>query len=99
MRIWLICVPRRPYPSAGDLDSLTDDLASVVAALPAPPVLVAHSFGTLLAEKYLTECERRPALAGVACVCGVPPTGNREIIMRVFKKSLWEAWKITWWVG
>lgn len=45
-----------------------------------------------------TELARRPALAGVACVCGVPPTGNRDIVMRVFRKSLWEAWKITWWV-
>ena len=39
---------------SGDLDSLTDDLAHVVAGLPRPPVLVAHSFGALLAEKYMT---------------------------------------------
>lgn len=39
---------------SGDLDSLTDDLAHVVAGLPGSPVLVAHSFGALLAEKYMT---------------------------------------------
>ena len=39
---------------SGDLLSLTDDLAHVVASLPRPPVLVAHSFGALLAEKYMT---------------------------------------------
>ena len=39
---------------SGDLDSLTDDLAHVVAGLPRSPVLVAHSFGALLAEKYMT---------------------------------------------
>lgn len=56
----------------GDLGTLTDDLAHVVAALPASPVLVAHSFGGLLAEKYCTElgCPQRPPLAGVAIVCG-----------------------------
>ncbi|KAL4445877.1 hypothetical protein ABPG77_009076 [Micractinium sp. CCAP 211/92] len=87
-----------PLKVSGDLDSLTDDLASVVAALPSPPVLVAHSFGALLAEKFVSEYGRpgRPALAGVACVCGVPPTGNKQIVMRVLKDSLWKAWKITW---
>lgn len=38
---------------SGDLDSLADDLASVVAALPAPPVLVAHSFGALVSPQVL----------------------------------------------
>lgn len=87
-----------PLKVSGDLDSLTDDLGSVVAALPSPPVLIAHSFGALLAEKYVAEYGRpgRPALAGVACVCGVPPTGNRQIVARVLKDSLWKAWKITW---
>lgn len=36
---------------AGTLQSHADDLASVVAALPAAPVVVAHSFGGLLATK------------------------------------------------
>lgn len=81
---------------SGDLDSLVDDLAHVVAALPAAPVLVAHSFGTLLAEKYCVEAAARPPLAGVAAVCGVPPSGNRDIVGRVVKRGLHEAWRITW---
>lgn len=88
---------------SGDLDSLAADLAHVVAhSMPAPPVLVAHSFGALLAEKYLADGggasggAARPALAGVACVCGVPPSGNKAIVMRVVKRSLLDAWKITW---
>jgi pimeloyl-ACP methyl ester carboxylesterase len=62
----------RPLRVSGDVDSLTADLAHVVAALPAAPVLVAHSFGALLAEKYCTDLgsPQRPALAGVAVVCG-----------------------------
>lgn len=39
-----------PLKVSGDLRSLADDLASVVAALPAPPVLVAHSFGALVSQ-------------------------------------------------
>lgn len=89
---------------SGDLQSLTDDLAHVVAALPSPPILVAHSFGALLAEKYATELggggsgSARPPLAGIAVVCGVPPSGNKTIILRVCKTSLVLAWRITWWV-
>lgn len=84
---------------SGDMASLTADLAHVVAALPSPPVLVAHSFGGLLAESYCTQLGGSapvPALAGVAVVCGVPPSGNKAIVGRVFKKSLVLAWKITW---
>lgn len=87
-----------PLKVSGDLSSLSADLAHVVASLPAPPVLVAHSFGALLAEKYLTQLGGMgwPELAGVACVCGVPPSGNKAIIGRVVRRSLVEAWKITW---
>jgi pimeloyl-ACP methyl ester carboxylesterase len=87
-----------PLKVSGDLDSLSIDLGHVVASLPAPPVLVAHSFGALLAEKYLTLLGGAawPGLAGVARVCGVPPSGNKAIVGRVVKRSLVEAWKITW---
>ena len=53
--LYLPASPTSPHLQvSGDLDSLTDDLAHVVAGLPRPPVLVAHSFGALLAEKYMT---------------------------------------------
>lgn len=62
------------------MQSHADDLASVVAALPAPPVLVGHSFGGMLAEKYVGQMGRpgqqRPPLAGLALLASVPPTGN-----------------------
>jgi pimeloyl-ACP methyl ester carboxylesterase len=85
-----------PLKVSGDLASLTDDLADVVAALPSPPVVVAHSFGALLVEKYATQLGQRPPLAGLAVLCGTPPSGNKAIVGRVMKSSLGLAWQITW---
>ena len=96
---------------AGDLQSHADDLGSVVAALPAPPVLVGHSFGALLVLHYAAQLgggdaaagnddaragAARPPIAGVASLCGVPPSGNAPIVARVLRRSLRDAWEITW---
>ncbi len=48
-----------------------EDLAAVTADLSVPPVLVGHSMGGLVVQKYL---ERRPAAAGVL-LASVPPRG------------------------
>jgi len=40
-----------PDGRAGSLRSCAEDVASVVAALPAPPVAVAHSFGGLVLQR------------------------------------------------
>jgi len=53
------------------LEDYADDVAAVVAGLPQPPVLVGHSMGALVVQKYL---ERGTAPAA-AFVCPVPPTG------------------------
>ncbi len=58
------------------LDSLSiadyvADVARVAAELPAPPVLVGHSMGGFVVQKYLEQ----HAAAGVALVCSVPPQG------------------------
>ena len=42
---------RQPDAAAGTLLSVAQDVASVVASLPAPPVVVAHSFGGLVLQK------------------------------------------------
>ena len=42
---------RRPNAEAGTLLSCARDMASVVASLPAPPVVVAHSFGGLVVQR------------------------------------------------
>ena len=47
------------------------DVERIVARLPMPPVLIGHSMGGLVLQKYL---ERRPA-PGVVLMCSVPPQG------------------------
>ena len=83
---------------SGDLESHANDLASVISTLPKPPVLIGHSFGGLLVEKYASELGQanRPPVAGVALLCAVPPSGNKDIVVRITKKSLVNSWKITW---
>lgn len=54
------------------LDDFADDLAQAVAELPATPVLIGHSMGTLVVQRYLA----RGQAAGVALLAPVPPTGT-----------------------
>lgn len=58
------------------LDSLgisdyVSDVAEVVATLPAPPVLIGHSMGGFVVQKYLEE----HTAPGAALLCSVPPQG------------------------
>lgn len=48
-----------------------DDVAAVVDMLPSPPILVGHSMGGFVAQKYL---ERR-SLPGMVLVASAPPRG------------------------
>lgn len=54
------------------LDDFVADLAAAVAGLPAAPVLIAHSMGCLVSQRFL---EQGTALA-VAFLAPVPPTGT-----------------------
>ncbi len=63
-------------PGRERLDSLSindyvNDVAAVAATLPAPPVLIGHSMGGFVVQKYL---ERHVAPAAVL-TCSVPPQG------------------------
>lgn len=53
------------------IDDYVADVAAVAASLPAPPVLVGHSMGGFVVQKYL---ERHEA-AGAVLMCSVPPQG------------------------
>lgn len=53
------------------IDDYVADVAEVVAALPEPPVLIGHSMGGMVVQKYL---ETAPA-AGVVLMASVPPSG------------------------
>jgi len=86
---------------SGDLESHADDLASLISSLIStfaqPPILIGHSFGGLLVEKYASQLGQpnRPDIAGVALLCAVPPSGNKDIIARITKKSLKNSFTIT----
>lgn len=53
------------------IDDYVNDVAIAVAGLPAPPVLIGHSMGGFVVQKYL---EKHTAPAAVL-MCSVPPQG------------------------
>jgi pimeloyl-ACP methyl ester carboxylesterase len=58
------------------------DVAALTASLGAPPVLVGHSMGGLVVQKYL---ERHPAAAGVL-LASVPPAGALATTLRIARR-------------
>lgn len=62
---------RRDHLDSYSIDDYVRDVAEVVAGLPAPPVLIGHSMGGFVVQKYL---ERHGAPAAVL-MCSVPPQG------------------------
>ncbi|PKO83179.1 MAG: alpha/beta hydrolase [Betaproteobacteria bacterium HGW-Betaproteobacteria-11] len=63
--------PGRERLDSLSIDDYVADVATAVAALPAPPVLIGHSMGGFVVQKYL---ERHTAPAAVL-MCSVPPQG------------------------
>ena len=63
--------PGREHLDSFGIDHYVQDVASVAAQLPAPPVLIGHSMGGMVAQKYLEKHEA----AGVALLSSVPPQG------------------------
>jgi pimeloyl-ACP methyl ester carboxylesterase len=61
------------------LDNFVRDLTQAVARLDRPPVLVGHSMGALIVQRYL---EKNTA-AGVALLSPVPPSGTASSAMRL----------------
>ncbi|MDT5389155.1 MAG: hypothetical protein QOE04_2796 [Mycobacterium sp.] len=59
-----------------------DDVVGVVNGLPSPPVLIGHSIGGYLVQKYL---ESHDARAGVL-VASVPPKGALPFLVRWLKQ-------------
>lgn len=53
------------------VEDFAGDVGSVVAGLPRPPILVGHSMGAIVVQKFL----ERGTAPGAAFVCPVPPTG------------------------
>ncbi|KAG2500407.1 hypothetical protein HYH03_001978 [Edaphochlamys debaryana] len=97
---------------AGTLDTLAADVASVVTAVQAEsggraPVVVGHSFGGLIVQKYVLASAAPgapaslspgsfPPLPGVGFVCSVPHTGNKQLVMRFLMRDPIFSFKLTW---
>jgi pimeloyl-ACP methyl ester carboxylesterase len=64
------------------------DIAQVVQQIGKPPVLVGHSLGGYVVQKYL---ERRsvPAAVAVVLLSSVPPTGAVGATLRTFRNHPW----------
>jgi non-heme chloroperoxidase len=63
-------------PGRDDLDNLgldryVEDVTEVVATLPAPPILIGHSMGGMVVQKYL----ERAAAPATVLMASVPPQG------------------------
>lgn len=62
---------RRDHLDSYSIDDYIQDVAEVTAQFPVPPVLVGHSMGGFVVQKYL---EQHQAAAAVL-MCSVPPQG------------------------
>ncbi|BAL26613.1 alpha/beta hydrolase [Azoarcus sp. KH32C] len=56
---------------AFSIDDYVRDIAEVVARLPSPPVLIGHSMGGMVVQKYL----ERAQVPAAVLLCAVPPQG------------------------
>jgi pimeloyl-ACP methyl ester carboxylesterase len=61
----------REHLNSYDLNHYADDVAQVVAELPAPPILIGHSMGALVVQRYL----EKGKAAAVIMMAPVPTTG------------------------
>jgi pimeloyl-ACP methyl ester carboxylesterase len=67
------------------LADFLDDVKSAAATLPARPVVIGHSLGGLIVQKYL---ESNAAPAGVL-MASAPPQGSRRFTMQVMRRYPW----------
>ena len=67
------------------LADYVDDVESVVATLPASPVVIGHSLGGFIVQKYL---ESNDAPAGVL-MASAPPQGCRGFTVRMMRRYPW----------
>ena len=70
---------------ACSLADYVDDVAAVAESLPARPVVIGHSMGGAIVQKYL---ESHDAPAGVL-MASVPPRGLRALMLRLARKYPW----------
>ena len=74
------------------------DVAHFVGTLSGPTVLVGHSFGGILVQRYISgqapmDC---PAVAGAVMACSVPPYGNGPMVTRFLLSKPLASLRLTW---
>lgn len=79
----------KPLRRCGVNDYL-DDIRSVADRLPVPPVVIGHSMGGLIVQKYL-ETYRAPA---AVLMSSIPPRGNLGSNLRWLRHRPWDAIKM-----
>jgi len=60
------------------------------------PVIVAHSFGGLIAMKLLEKLEKRDEqlLSSIAVLCSMPPSGITKMSLRALRRNPLKGWRI-----
>ena len=79
---------KSPAPSSRRLCSIADfvdDVASVADSLPMQPVVIGHSMGGFVVQKYL---ESHDALAA-ALLASIPPSGIARFFLHRFQRHPW----------
>lgn len=72
------------------VDDYVEDVRSVADSLPSRPVVIGHSMGGLIVQKYL---ESNAAPAGVL-MASIPPQGNYGSNLRWLRRHPWHAIKV-----
>ena len=80
-----------PLPVAGTLQLIAADLAHYLRSESfgperPPPVLIAHSFGGLVAQ-LLAGTSYFPQLSGLVLLASAPPSGNQKLVGRTFLRD------------
>ncbi|MCH7910660.1 MAG: alpha/beta hydrolase [Candidatus Hydrogenedentes bacterium] len=80
--------------SPGSLKTVTlgdyvDDIESVVKTFDSPPVIIAHSMGGFVLQKYLER--HRPA--GAVLFASIPPTGTLPLSLNLLVNDTWNFLK------
>lgn len=77
----------RKSPRRCSVGDWVGDVASVAENLPTPPVVIGHSMGGLVVQKYL---EDHPAPAGVL-LASVPVSGAGRALFRMMRRHPWRS--------
>jgi len=77
----------RNNPRRSSVADLVSDISSVANGLPADPVVIGHSMGSFLVQKYL---EKHSAPAGVL-LASIPVSGATRPLLRIMGRHPWRA--------